>query len=31
MVDLTVGIMVGCGLAALFWGIARLRSKFTRP
>jgi SulP family sulfate permease len=31
LVDLTAGIMVGCGLAALFWGIARLRSKITRP
>jgi SulP family sulfate permease len=30
LVDLTAGIIVGCGLAALFWGIARLRSNFTR-
>ena len=31
LVDLTAGIVTGCGLAALFWGIARLRSNFTRP
>lgn len=31
LVDLTAGIMVGCGLAVLFRVIAMLRSKFTRP
>ena len=28
--DLTIGIIAGCGLAALFWIAARLRRAFTR-
>jgi len=28
--DLTTGIMAGCGLAVLFWLLARLRPAFTR-
>jgi len=31
LVDLTAGIMAGCGLAALFWSIGKLRGMATRP
>lgn len=31
LIDLTTGILAGCGLAALFWSIGKLRGMTTRP